>query len=126
MTLEDILSNKKKSTKKFLLPSKLEIVKKKKEHYNIKPSENWAINLNASYPYATTTQDLSPCLVTTCNMIYLTKYNRFLTVRECLRLQGFPDKYTLISPFNISYKQIGNSMSVNILCFLLYEIMDSL
>tara|TARA_B100001094_G_scaffold295196_1_gene316351 strand:- start:698 stop:1705 length:1008 start_codon:yes stop_codon:yes gene_type:complete len=122
LKLDDILESKKYNTKRILSDSKLEIVNKKIAHYNIKKNENWTINLNASYPYATTVKDLSPCLVTTCNKVYLTKYNRFLTIRECLRLQGFPDDFELISNENESYKQIGNSMSVNILCFLFLEI----
>jgi site-specific DNA-cytosine methylase len=84
------------------------------------------MNLNASFPYATTVQDMAPCLVTTCNMFYLTRYNRFLTERECLRLQGFPDDYEQISSRNKNFKQIGNSMSINVLCFLLLEIYRSI
>lgn len=122
LKLDDILVSKKRNTKRILSDSKLEIVNKKIAHYNLKKNESWAINLNASYPYATTVKDLSPCLVTTCNKVYLTKYNRFLTIKECLRLQGFPDDFKLISNENKSYKQIGNSMSVNILCLLFLEI----
>ena len=58
-------------------------------------------------------------------MFYLVKYNRFLTVRECLRLQGFPDDFNLNSTPNKEYKQIGNSMSTNVLCHLYYEIFKS-
>jgi DNA (cytosine-5)-methyltransferase 1 len=125
--LDDILETKKYSKIPILTENKIEIVNKKIENYNIEPEENYAINLNASYPYATTCKDLSPCLLTTCNMIYLTKYNRFLTIRECLRLQGFPENFKPISQsINKIYKQIGNSMSVNVLCFLFLEIFKSL
>lgn len=124
--LDDILESKKRLRKTILSDNKLDIVNKKIEYYNIKKNESWAINLNASYPYATTVKDLSPCLVTTCNMVYLTKYNRFLTIKECLRLQGFPDDFELISSKNKAYKQIGNSMSVNILCFLFLEIFKTI
>jgi len=58
-------------------------------------------------------------------MVYLTKYNRFLTPRECLRLQGFPDNFEPISKKNQIYKQAGNSMSTNILCFLIMELIRS-
>ena len=101
---------------------KFKLVKKKSKKLGIIHNNSWAINLNASYPYATTTKNMTPCLVTTCNMVYLTKYNRFLTPRECLRLQGFPDSFKLVSSNNQVYKQAGNSMSTNILCFLLTEI----
>jgi len=120
--LDDILESKVKSSKKLLSQKKKMIVKKKSNHLGIIHTKSWAINLNASYPYATTTKNMTPCLVTTCNMVYLTKYNRFLTPRECLRLQGFPDSFKPISSNNQVYKQAGNSMSTNILCFLLTEI----
>lgn len=123
--LDDILENKVKSNKKFLSNKKKFIVKKKSKKLGIVNNNSWAINLNASYPYATTTKDMTPCLVTTCNMVYLTKYNRFLTPRECLRLQGFPDSFEPISTKNQIYKQAGNSMSTNILCFLLMELLKS-
>ena len=126
LDLEDILIDNKVSRKRILTDNKIDIVKKKIDKLDIKKGENWAINLNASYPYATTTKDLSPCLVTTCNMVYLLKYNRFLTVRECLRLQGFPDEFNLISTGNKAYKQIGNSMSVNIVCFIFFEIFKTI
>ena len=122
--LDNILINKQINQNTVLSATKLEIVNKKKIKYNIKPDENYAINLNCSYPFATTVKDLSPCLVTTCNKVYLTKYNRFLTTRECLRLQGFPDNFNLISGESKSYKQIGNSMSVNILSYLYLEIFN--
>ena len=124
--LDDILDSKTIHKKKILSEAKSDIVNKKINHYNIKKNESWAINLNASYPFATTVKDLSPCLVTTCNKVYLTKYNRFLTIRECLKLQGFPASYKLISSENKCYKQIGNSMSVNILYFLFIEIFKTI
>jgi len=124
--LEGILVTKSISGLNILSDNKLDIVNKKISKLSIKSGENWAVNLNASYPYATTTKDLCPCLLTTCNMVYLIKYNRFLTIRECLRLQGFPDEFNLLSTGNKAYKQIGNSMSVNILCFLFNEIFKTI
>ena len=121
--LDDILENKTKSKKKILSNKKKFIVNKKSKKLGIIHNNSWAINLNASYPYATTTKDMTPCLVTTCNMVYLTKYNRFLTPRECLRLQGFPDSFEPVSKKNQIYKQAGNSMSTNILCFLIMELL---
>ena len=57
---------------------------------------------------------------------WFTRYNRFLTCREALRLQGFPDDFHLDSSPNKCYKQIGNSMSTNVLCHLYYEIFKSI
>ena len=104
--------------------NKLDIVNAKTAKCNIKSGENWIINLNASLNYATTCKDISPSLMTTCNMLYLTKYNRFLTGRECLRLQGFPDEFVIAISHNKICKQAGNSMSVNVLCYLFMEIFN--
>lgn len=43
---------------------------------------------------------------------------RRLTPRECERLQGFPDDYTLITPKTADgprYKALGNSMAVPVM-----------
>jgi DNA (cytosine-5)-methyltransferase 1 len=57
--------------------------------------------------------NLSPSLTTT-HPHYHTKYNRYLTPRECLNLQGFKDFTQVVSNTQI-YRQIGNSMSVNVI-----------
>jgi DNA (cytosine-5)-methyltransferase 1 len=126
LKLEELLLDHTRHRKPLLSPVKEELVQAKIKHLDIDRRDNWVINLNASFPYATTIFDMAPCLVTTCNMFYLTRYNRFLTERECLRLQGFPDDYDQISTPNKNYKQIGNSMSINVLCYLLIEIYRSI
>ena len=47
---------------------------------------------------------------------------RKLTPRECARVQGFPDSYVLSENINQSYKQFGNSVSVNVLQHILIQI----
>ena len=55
--------------------------------------------------------------------LYLINGNiRKLSPRECARLQGFPDKYILNKSDSQSYKQFGNSVSVDILQYILKEI----
>jgi len=48
--------------------------------------------------------------------IYLPEINkvRKLTIRECYRIMGFPENYIMSSKINNQYRQIGNSVSVNI------------
>jgi len=66
--------------------------------------------------------DSSPCADRGQNMVAQAMTVRRLTPRECERLQGFPDDYTLIPwrkktadecPDGPRYKALGNSMAVN-------------
>lgn len=47
---------------------------------------------------------------------------RKLSPRECARVQGFPDDFVLNAMDTQSYKQFGNSVSVNVLQHILIEI----
>jgi DNA (cytosine-5)-methyltransferase 1 len=47
---------------------------------------------------------------------------RKLSPRECARIQGFPDSFVLNKIDSQSYKQFGNSVSVNVLQKILIEI----
>lgn len=39
---------------------------------------------------------------------------RKLTIRECFRIMGFPENYRRISPYGEQFKQIGNSVPINV------------
>lgn len=47
---------------------------------------------------------------------------RKLSPRECARVQGFPDDFILNKADSQSYKQFGNSVSINVLQHILFEI----
>ena len=47
---------------------------------------------------------------------------RRLAPRECMRISGFPEDFILHSNRNVSYRQFGNSVVVNVLKALLEEI----
>jgi DNA (cytosine-5)-methyltransferase 1 len=51
---------------------------------------------------------------------------RKLSPRECARVQGFPDSFVLNSSDIQTYKQFGNSVSVNVLQYILIEINKTL
>jgi DNA (cytosine-5)-methyltransferase 1 len=51
---------------------------------------------------------------------------RKLSPRECARVQGFPDSFILNKTDSQSYKQFGNSVSVNVLQNILIEISKTL
>lgn len=51
---------------------------------------------------------------------------RKLSPRECARIQGFPDDFKINESLTQSYKQFGNSVSVNVLQYIMVEIMKTL
>lgn len=73
----------------------------------------------------------SPCLTAKMgtggnNVPVLVKENRKLTVRECLRLQGFPEDYKIRDNYSQSYKQIGNSVTVPVVTLIAEEMIKYL
>lgn len=73
----------------------------------------------------------SPCLTAKMgtggnNVPVLVNENRKLTVRECLRLQGFPEHYKMKDNYSQSYKQIGNSVTVPVVKLIAKEIIKCL
>lgn len=49
---------------------------------------------------------------------------RRLAPRECARLTGFPEGYKIAASDNIAYKQFGNSVVVDVLQFIIEEIIN--
>ena len=73
----------------------------------------------------------SPCLTAKMgtggnNVPVLATENRKLTVRECLRLQGFPESYKMKDDYSQSYKQIGNSVTVPVIKLIAKEMVKYL
>lgn len=74
---------------------------------------------------------VSPCLTAKMgtggnNVPVLVSERRKLTVRECLRIQGFPDTYIMRQNYSQSYKQIGNSIAVPVVSAIAKEIVKFL
>jgi len=51
---------------------------------------------------------------------------RKLSPRECARVQGFPENFIINSSVTQAYKQFGNSVSVNVLQYIMKNIADIL
>lgn len=51
---------------------------------------------------------------------------RKLSPRECARLQGFPDDFIIHPNIQQAYKQFGNSVTINVLQYIVEEISSSL
>lgn len=54
-----------------------------------------------------------PTLVAISQIPIYGKEKRYITPRECARLQSFPDSFKLSDSDKISYKQLGNSVNVD-------------
>lgn len=50
---------------------------------------------------------------------------RCLTPRECLRLMGFTDDFKIVVPDQHMYRQVGNSIAVNVLTAIMKQILDT-
>lgn len=69
-------------------------------------------------------ENVSVTLDTNCCYFYIIKQNRKLLPIEALRLQGFPDSFKqVVSNYRIM-KQVGNSMSVNVLKCIIGEVLN--
>ncbi|KAI9316543.1 S-adenosyl-L-methionine-dependent methyltransferase, partial [Zopfochytrium polystomum] len=74
------------------------------------------------FTYAFPTIDVCPTLTTRCSSFYHSVYNRHLNYKEALMLQGFDTNFNkVVSNFQLC-KQIGNSMSVNVLKVIFQEL----
>jgi DNA (cytosine-5)-methyltransferase 1 len=55
-----------------------------------------------------------PALVAITQTSILGKKKRYITPRECARIQSFPDDFKLHSKDSVAYKQFGNSVNVKV------------
>lgn len=53
-----------------------------------------------------------PTLVAIAQIPIYAKYRRYITPRECARLQSFPENFVIHKNDKVSYKQFGNSVNV--------------
>lgn len=56
------------------------------------------------------------------NVPVLVKFKRRLSIRECLRLHGYPEDFILKGAVNQCYKQLGNTVSVPVVKALVKEL----
>jgi len=53
------------------------------------------------------------------------KERRFITPRECARLQSFPDSFILHENDHTAYKQFGNAVNVDVVSFVIFNTLKS-
>ena len=73
-----------------------------------------------SYPMS---HKVSPCVLARPSSLWCVPYHRYATCKELFMLQGFKDFKQNVSNSQMK-KQIGNSMSVNVIMSLFHEIIN--
>ena len=124
--LKDFLIQSLKGTKeKCLIPRRLDALNKAVTKHNIDLNDDWIVTLGQSAGnYTRATKNYCPCLTTNSWSYYVTSQERFLTLAEVKRLQGFPDSFDLDSVKSRAFKQLGNAMSVNVLYYIFYHVLS--
>lgn len=85
--------------------------------------EPWIINLNCSSSERSSPMyNISPCLMASGAIYYITSEKRNLTPIEFLRLQGFK-RLNFCDEYSKIYSVAGNSMSVSVIAFLIATMM---
>lgn len=80
-------------------------------------------NIITSNNFDNSLENICPTLTHQCSSFFLPKQNRTISLKECLSLQGFdPDTFKIVVSKTQLSKQIGNSMSVNVLKAIFKEI----
>ncbi len=114
VVLGDILE--KNVSDKYTISDKLWQGHQRRKQEHLEKGNGFGYSLfNENSPYTSTIsaryyKDGSEILIEQKN-----KNPRRLTPREALRLQGFPDNYIMPVSDNQAYKQIGNSVAVNVI-----------
>jgi DNA (cytosine-5)-methyltransferase 1 len=70
--------------------------------------------------------DNFPTLVAIVQVPIYGKEKRYLTPRECARLQSFPDDFKLHKVDRIAYKQFGNSVNTDVVKFVVSTVLDEI
>jgi DNA (cytosine-5)-methyltransferase 1 len=101
-----------------------DILKNKQLEINLKKINYEKNCIVTSCNYYFPIKYISPTLTTYCSIYYSTTYKRYLTTKECLSLQGFPQNFIQDVSNTQMFKQVGNSMSVNVLKELIKKIIQ--
>lgn len=65
-----------------------------------------------------------PTLVAIVQTPIYAKERRYITPRECARLQSFPDSFQLHENDKIAYKQFGNAVNVDVVYFVMSRVLN--
>ncbi|MFR5520550.1 MAG: DNA cytosine methyltransferase [Lachnospira eligens] len=130
--IKDIII-KNENISKYILPARYDIIWKDNIHpkLNNKPLRIGTVNKGGQGERIYSTNGTGITLsaygggIGAKTGLYLIDGNvRRLTPKECLKLQGFPVTYKLCNNDNVSYKQLGNSVVVNVLQLIIEKIIE--
>ena len=65
-----------------------------------------------------------PTLVAIVQTPIYAKERRYITPRECARLQSFPDDFIMHSNDHTAYKQFGNAVNVKVVHYIMNETLN--
>jgi DNA (cytosine-5)-methyltransferase 1 len=68
--------------------------------------------------------DYFPTLVAIVQTPIYAKERRYITPRECARLQSFPDSFKMHTNDHIAYKQFGNAVNVEVIYTVISQILN--
>lgn len=121
--ITDILEQTNEKT--ILTPHKKKILRDLQKYNKINLDDPWVINLNcSSYKRSSPMYNISPCLMESGAIYYITSEKRNLLPEEFLKLQGFY-RFDPGNEYAKIYSVAGNSMSVPVICFLLVNIFNA-
>ena len=134
INLNNLINKKPKKIRRISKLSKGYIYKHLKKHQNYKKIKdlNYLVANEVRRSRCNFRFDnISPCLTTKMgtggnNVPVIVELERKLTVRECLRLMGFPDEYKIRESNYQSYKQIGNSVVVPIVASIASKVIKKI
>jgi DNA (cytosine-5)-methyltransferase 1 len=66
-----------------------------------------------------------PTLVAIVQTPIYAKERRYITPRECARLQSFPDSFVLHEKDQVAYKQLGNAVNVKVVHFVIQKTLET-
>jgi len=85
----------------------------------------WIVNLNcSSYKRSSPMLNISPCLMASGAIYYISSNGRNLTPYEFLKLQGF-HRFNFCGEYSKIYSVAGNSMSVSVIAYILANMLKS-
>lgn len=99
---------------------------KVKEIYNDMFTKPYIVRLGVSSSFIRTgTYGMAPCLTQRSENLYIPSKGRYLSSKEALMLQGFPEDYGAVKDFNIPkiFRTTGNAMHVGVMKHLIARLL---